>query len=149
MVCRACVAEVAAAVPACVFTVIGKGSPGRLGEKARITVTGYVPDLHPYLAETAAFVVPLLTGAGMRVKILDAWCWALPVVSTSIGAEGLDAVHGDNLLIADDPDAFAASLIRVLRDGREAARIARNGRATVEALYDWRKVYRAWDSVYC
>jgi glycosyltransferase involved in cell wall biosynthesis len=140
--------KVAAAVPGCVFTVIGKGSPGRLREKARITVTGYVQELGPYLAETAAFVVPLLTGAGMRVKILDAWCWELPVVSTSIGAEGLKGVHGENLLIGDAPDAFADNLIRVLGDGRGAARIAANGRATVEALYDWRQVYRAWDSIY-
>ena len=140
--------KVAAAVPGCVFTVIGKGSPGRLGDKSRITVTGHVPELGPYLAETAAFVVPLLTGAGMRAKILDAWCWALPVVSTSIGAEGIKGVHGENLLIGDEPDAFAESLIRVLSDGRTAARIAENGRATVEALYDWRKVYRAWDRIY-
>jgi len=140
--------EVKAAAPDCVFTVIGKGSPGRFRDTSSIAVTGYVPDLHPYLEETAAFVVPLLTGAGMRVKILDAWCWALPVVSTSIGAEGLSAVHGENLLIADDPGAFAAHLVRILRDGHEADRIARNGRATVETLYDWRKVYSAWDSVY-
>jgi glycosyltransferase involved in cell wall biosynthesis len=140
--------SVRAAVPDGVFTVIGKGSPGRLRDMSRVEVTGYAQDLEPYLAETAAFVVPLLTGAGMRVKILDAWCWALPVVSTSIGAEGLNAVHGENLLIADEPDAFADHLVRILRDGCEASRIARNGRATVEADYDWRKVYRAWDSVY-
>jgi glycosyltransferase involved in cell wall biosynthesis len=140
--------KVTAAVPDSVFTVIGKGSPGRLGGAPRIAVTGYVPDLQPYLAETAAFVVPLLTGAGMRVKILDAWCWALPVVSTTVGAEGLNGVHGENLLIGDEPETFADHLIRILRDGREAARLARNGRATVEADYDWRKVYRAWDRVY-
>jgi len=140
--------KVRAAAPDCVFTVIGKGSPGRFRDTSSIAVTGYVPDLHPYLAETAAFVVPLLTGAGMRVKILDAWCWALPVVSTSIGAEGLKGVHGENLLISDDPDAFADHVIRILRDDREASRIARNGRSTVETLYDWRKVYSAWDGVY-
>jgi glycosyltransferase involved in cell wall biosynthesis len=140
--------KVAAAVPGCDFTVIGKGSPGRLGDAPRMTVTGYVENLAPYLEETAAFVVPLLTGAGMRVKILDAWCWALQVVSTSIGAEGLEAVHGENLIIADEPDAFAESLIRILGDSRESSRIGDNGRATVEAVYDWRKVYRAWDSIY-
>ncbi len=140
--------SVRAAVPDGVFTVIGKGSPGRLRDMSRVELTGYVQDLRPYLAETAAFVVPLLTGAGMRVKILDAWCWALPVVSTSIGAEGLNSVHGENLLIGDEPDTFADHLIRILRDGREASRIAWNGRATVEADYDWRKVYLAWDSVY-
>jgi glycosyltransferase involved in cell wall biosynthesis len=140
--------KVAAAVPESVFTVIGKGSPGRLGDGPRITLTGYVPELSPYLAETAAFVVPLLTGAGMRVKILDAWCWALPVVSTSIGAEGLKGVHGENLLMADEPEAFAESVIRVLTDDREAARLAGGGRATVEASYDWRRVYGAWDQIY-
>lgn len=140
--------RVAAAVPDCVFTVIGKGSPGRLRHAPRIEITGYVADLAPYLEDTAAFVVPLLTGAGMRVKILDAWCWGLPVVSTSIGAEGVEGAHGENLLIGDEPEAFAAHVIRVLRDKSEAAEIARNGRATVEARYDWRTVYRAWDGVY-
>ncbi|MFO7694598.1 MAG: glycosyltransferase family 4 protein, partial [Vicinamibacterales bacterium] len=139
---------VSAAAPDAVFTVIGKGSPGRLRDRSRIVVAGYVPDLQPCLAETAAFVVPLLTGAGMRVKILDAWCWALPVVSTTVGAEGLHAVPGENVLMSDEPDAFADHVIRILRDGREASRIAQNGRATVEALYDWQKVYGAWDRIY-
>ena len=139
---------VASAVPDAVFTVIGKGSPGRLRRLPGVSVAGYVPDLGPLLAETAVFVVPLLTGAGMRVKILDAWCWGLPVVSTSIGAEGLAAAHGENILIADAPDAFAGHVVRILRDGREASRIGENGRATVEAQYDWRQVYRAWDSIY-
>lgn len=140
--------KVAAVVPDCVFTVIGRGSLPRLRADSRVTVAGYVADPEPYLAETAAFVVPLLTGAGMRVKILDAWCRALPVASTSVGAEGLHAVHGENLLIADEPEVFAAALIHLLRDERDAARIASNGRATVEALYDWAKVYRAWDQIY-
>lgn len=139
---------VAAAVPDAVFTVVGKGSAGRLHDAPRIEVSGYVPHLEPYLAETAAFVVPLRAGAGMRVKILDAWCRALPVVSTTIGAEGLKGLHGENLLIGDTPEAFAEHLVRILRDGREADRIGRNGRATVEAHYDWRRAYRAWDRVY-
>jgi len=140
--------RVAAAVPGRVFTVIGKGSPGRLGDSSSISVTGYVRELGSYLAETAAFVVPLRAGAGMRVKILDAWCRALPVVSTSIGSEGIKGVHGENLLIADEADAFAENLIHVLRNQRAASRLGANGRATVEAHYDWRKVYRAWDGIY-
>jgi glycosyltransferase involved in cell wall biosynthesis len=69
-------------------------------------------------------------------------------VSTTVGAEGIKGLHGENLLIGDTPEAFAEHLIRVLRDGREADRIGRNGRATVEAHYDWRTAYRAWDRVY-
>jgi glycosyltransferase involved in cell wall biosynthesis len=142
--------RVSAAVPGCVFTVIGKGGNGLLdtNPKSRIEVTGYVSAVEPYLSETSAFVVPLLTGAGMRVKILDAWSWGLPVVSTSIGAEGIKVADGQNLLLADDEEAFADSLVRVLQDSRLAASLSANGRATVESLYDWRTVYRAWDQVY-
>jgi glycosyltransferase involved in cell wall biosynthesis len=142
---------VARAVPGSVLTVIGKGGPSRLGPpelRDRIEVTGYVADLGPYLAETAAFIVPLRTGAGMRVKILDAWSWALPVVSTKVGAEGIETVDGENILIGDEPAAFAEKLVDVLTRPEEARRIADNGRAAVLARYDWRKVYEAWDRVY-
>ena len=99
---------VAAAVPEAVFTVIGKGGLGRLGPagyRSSVDVTGYLPDVESHLSETAAFVVPLKTGAGMRVKILDAWCWALPIVSTTIGAEGIRTEAGENILLADDGKA--------------------------------------------
>lgn len=143
--------RVADAVPGCVFTVIGRGAAGRLGpdhHRARVAITGYVDRPEPLLGETAVFVVPLLTGAGMRVKILDAWCRALPVVSTRVGAEGIRAADGDDLLIADEPDGFADAVIRVLQDRGLARRLSDNGRATVEAVYDWRKAYKAWDRVY-
>lgn len=143
--------KVAAARPDALFTVIGKSGPGHLGPRngrAGMTVVGYVADLERYLAETAAFVVPLHTGAGMRVKILDAWSWALPVVSTTVGAEGIRTTPGADILLADDPDTFAEAVIRVLGDQALARRLSRAGRSTVEALYDWRKVYRAWDRVY-
>ncbi len=142
---------VAARVPSAVLTVIGKGSArafGRMPPGPAVEVTDYVRDLTRYLSETAAFVVPLRTGAGMRVKILDAWTWALPVVSTTIGAEGIVTSPGENLIVADEHEVFADSLTRVLKDRALAARLGANGRATVEALYDWRKVYPAWDQVY-
>jgi glycosyltransferase involved in cell wall biosynthesis len=142
---------VADADPECVFTVIGKGTLGQLRHtehRSRIDVTGYVPNLDCYFGETAAFVVPLQAGAGMRVKILDAWCRALPVVSTTIGAEGIRTRDGDNVLLSDSPEAFAENLTHVLQDPVLARRLAENGRATVEAHYDWRRTYRAWDEVY-
>ncbi|HUW15762.1 MAG TPA: glycosyltransferase family 4 protein, partial [Actinomycetes bacterium] len=142
---------VAAAVPEAVFTVIGKGALRQLGParyRSRVDVTGYLPDVESRLAETAAFIVPLKTGAGMRVKILDAWCWALPIVSTSIGAEGIRTEAGENILLADEAGTFADSVIGVLTDPSLAHRLSDHGRATVEALYDWRVVYQAWDRVY-
>jgi hypothetical protein len=142
---------VSKAVPSAVLTLIGKGAPKKLCQQwpgSGIEVTGYVGDLERYLSETAAFIVPLRSGAGMRVKILDAWCWGLPVVSTSVGAEGIRTVHGENLLIADDEHSFADCLVQLMQERALAQRLSENGRAAVEMLYDWRNVYRAWDQIY-
>jgi glycosyltransferase involved in cell wall biosynthesis len=143
--------RVARAAPSAVLTVIGKRGeaalPGAAGQ-GRVEVTGYVSDPSRYLAETAVFIVPLRSGAGMRVKILDAWCWGLPIVSTTVGAEGLRAVDGDNLLIADQDDVFADAVVRLLRNRRTAEHLADGGRATVEKFYDWATLYPAWDRVY-
>jgi len=143
--------RVARTVPSAVLTLIGKGAPKKLCRQAmgsRVEVTGYVSDLERYLSETAAFIVPLRSGAGMRVKILDAWSWGLPVVSTSVGAEGISTVDGENLLIADDEESFADCLIRVMQERTLARRLSENGRTAVEMLYDWRRVYQAWDQIY-
>ena len=133
------------------LTVLGRDGARALPDAAafpRVEVTGYVDDPRPYLAETAVFIVPLLSGAGMRVKILDAWCWGMPIVSTTIGAEGLRAADDENMLLADEPDAFADAVVRLGRDRQAAARLADGGRATVERHYDWRTLYAAWDDVY-
>jgi glycosyltransferase involved in cell wall biosynthesis len=139
-------------VPATVLTVIGKDPPMELVQSALANVsfdiTGYVSDPMPYLRETAAFVVPLRAGGGMRVKIVDAWSWGLPVVSTTVGAEGLEYHDGDNLLIGDTPEAFAQSLVRLLTEPELAARVSAAGRRTIEECYDWHKIYPAWDEVY-
>jgi polysaccharide biosynthesis protein PslH len=134
------------------FFVIG-ARPARellqLGENdARILVTGYVPDTTSLLQETAAFVVPLRAGGGMRVKILDAWARALPLVTTTIGCEGISVRDGENALIADSPGDFAAAVNSLLRDRARSEQIARNGRNWVEANYNWRATYRAFDAIY-
>ncbi len=143
--------KVTLAAPSAVLTLIGKGTPkklSRLGRGSNVEVAGYVPNLEQYLSETAAFIVPLRSGAGMRVKILDAWSWGLPVVSTSLGAEGIKIAAGENLLVADDEESFANSLIQVMRDRNLARRLTENGRTTVETLYNWKTVYKAWDQIY-
>lgn len=121
----------------------------RLGENdARVVVTGYVQDTTSFLQETAAFVVPLRAGGGMRVKILDAWARALPLVTTTIGCEGISVRNGENALVADSPVDFAAAVTGLLRDRSRGDRIALNGRRWVEANYNWRSTYRAFDVVY-
>ena len=139
--------QVRAQVPDALLTIIGKSPPAGLDGEG-IEVTGYASDLTPYLAETGAFVVPLHAGGGMRVKILDAWSWGLPVVSTTIGAEGIATRHWENILIADDAYTFGQAVVRLLRDPELARRLGCNGRQTIEEAYDWRITYGAWDEVY-
>ncbi len=87
------------------FVVVGKNPPAEvqaLAADPRVEVTGYVADPLPYLQAADVFVVPLHSGGGMRVKILDAWLWGLPIVSTPIGAEGIELRDGENILLAGD-----------------------------------------------
>lgn len=134
-------------MPGATLTVIGKNPPPELAGEG-VEITGYVPDLTPYLAETAVFVVPLHAGGGMRVKILDAWSWGLPVVSTTIGAEGMDVRHQDNILIADTATTFARAVLSLLNNTELARQIGQSGRQTIMQSYNWQTVYTAWDEVY-
>ena len=138
-------------VPQATFTIVGKNPPEavkELSDEASIFVTGYIPDPVPYLEKAAAFIVPLLSGSGMRVKILDAWAAGLAVISTSIGAEGIQYRDGENILVADSAELFTNALVKVLREREWARGLAVNGRHWVEAHYDWKHVYKAWDPIY-
>ncbi|MDT8307195.1 MAG: glycosyltransferase family 4 protein [Anaerolineae bacterium] len=139
------------------LTVAGKGPPPAVQALAEpgsplcghVDVAGFVPDARPLLQQTRAFIVPVRAGGGMRVKIVDGWQWALPVISTTIGAEGIQTRNGENILLADSPEAFAAAVVRVLTDDRSAAALRANGRRWVETHYNWRTVYPALvDPVY-
>jgi glycosyltransferase involved in cell wall biosynthesis len=140
------------AMPQACLTVIGRDPPRALLKESRhrpdLDVAGHVPDLMPYLRETAVLAVPLDAGGGMRVKILNAWCWGIPIVSTSIGAEGLRGRHGENLLIADATESFSNDVVTLLRDAEQGENLARAGRRTVEEHYDYRVTYLAWSDVY-
>ena len=137
--------------PNACLTIVGKNPPPeltRLSGERNIEVAGYVPDLTQVLAETAVLIVPLHAGGGMRVKILDAWSQALPLVSTSIGAEGIDIRDQENILIADAVETFTQSVQRVLGDLTLNQHLRQNGRRWVEQKYEWRTVYAAWDKLY-
>ncbi len=103
----------------------------------RVEVVGMVDDLRPHLARAAVSVVPLRIGGGTRFKILEAMAMVRPVVSTSLGAEGIEAEPGRHLLLADDPAGFAAAVGRILDDAQLGARLGREGRALVERRYSW------------
>src|SRR5690606_35201008 len=97
---------------------------------------GPVEDLPRELSEASAVVVPLRAGGGTRLKILEALGAARPVISTSVGAEGIDLSDGRDLLIADDGGAFANSVARVLEEPAFGEALGREGRHAVEARYD-------------
>lgn len=134
------------------FTIVGKNPPDAVRsleqEDSGIHVTGYVADPLPYLETAAVFVVPLFSAGGMRVKIVDGWRWGLPVVSTSIGAEGIRFIESENLLIADTAESYAQAVVSVLLDQELNRRLRENGRRWVEEIYDWQRVYPAWEDVY-
>jgi glycosyltransferase involved in cell wall biosynthesis len=107
------------------------------GERHGIELTGYVGDVKPFMCEAACHIVPLRAGGGTRLKILNSWAMGKPVVSTSIGCEGLAAIDGDNILIRDDPKEFAAAVVSLLANSAMRRRLSERGRATVERLYSW------------
>ncbi len=109
-----------------------------------VRLSGYVDDIRPVIAGSAACVVPLRQGGGTRLKILEAMALGVPVVSTRKGAEGLDVVDGEHLLLADGPRALAVATVRPLQDGALRARLATNACAPVEQRYDWRAIGAAF-----
>jgi polysaccharide biosynthesis protein PslH len=102
-----------------------------------VEVTGRVEDVVPWLQRATVFVCPLLSGTGIKNKILQAWATALPVVATSISTGGLEARPGQNLLVADTARAFAEAVVRLVRDPELRARLGAAGRATVLARHGW------------
>jgi sugar transferase (PEP-CTERM/EpsH1 system associated) len=105
-----------------------------------IELTGTVDDIRPYLARGALFVVPLRVGSGTRLKILEAWAMGRPVLSTTLGAEGLPARDGDNIAIADEPAGFAGRAAALLADPATARRLGAAGRRVVEETWSWKRI---------
>lgn len=114
----------------------------------RVEFAGLVPEVQPHIASAAVCVVPLRIGGGTRLKILEAMAMAKPIVSTRIGAEGIDATPGRELLLADDPPAFAAAVGCLLDDPALAARMGAAARTLVEGRYSWEAAGRDMDSFF-
>jgi len=114
----------------------------------RIEVAGKVDDLRPHLASAAVSVVPLRIGGGTRFKILEAMSMAKPVVSTSLGAEGIEAEPGRHIFLADDASAFAAAVGRLLDESRLGGRMGTEARALVEERYSWDTAAQAMERLY-
>jgi glycosyltransferase involved in cell wall biosynthesis len=103
-----------------------------------ISVIGPVEDIRPYLRQALVFLAPVRTGSGTRQKILDAMAMGLPVVSTSVGCEGLEAADGESICLAETPDEFRKKVRRLVRDPEFRSRLALGGRRLVEERYSRR-----------
>lgn len=134
---------VRAQLPEARLDIVGKDPPASLaGVDGRdgIAVAGFVRSMEPWFAAAQVVVVPIRTGAGIRVKIIEALAAGRPVVSTSLGCEGLGLEAGRHLLVEDEEQAFADAVVRLLVDPRERTRLAREGRARAERDFDWRSL---------
>ena len=136
--------RVRAVVPDVTLTVVGRNPFPSLVELSKrdrsVVVTGRVEDVRPYMERAAAYVVPIRVGGGTRLKIYEAMAMALPVVSTTIGAEGLPVRDGAELLVADTPEEFANAVVRVLTDDKLARTLGAQAAATVRARFGWDRV---------
>jgi glycosyltransferase involved in cell wall biosynthesis len=120
----------------------------RLSDQKGVVVTGYVPDIRPYFEKASVFVAPLRAGSGIQTKNLEAMAMGIPVVTTSIGAMGLEAETDTELLIADTPETFAERVIYLIENPDIRQNLANAGRKRVEASYDWQVLVNRLEQVY-
>ncbi|MEQ1757815.1 MAG: glycosyltransferase [Vicinamibacterales bacterium] len=123
------------------LSVVGRAPAPDLARMAAgipgIEVTGRVPDVRPYVANAAVYIVPLRIGGGTRIKIFEAMAMGKAVVSTTTGAEGLPVTHGDNIVLADEAETFAREVVSLLNDPAKAQAIGNRARTLVQERYSW------------
>jgi sugar transferase (PEP-CTERM/EpsH1 system associated) len=132
--------RVQAAVPGARLTIVGRGAVSdvaRLRKHPGVLVTGEVPDVRPYLAGSRVVVVPIRMGGGTRLKVVEGLAMGRPMVTTTLGCEGIDVDDDRHLLIRDDADTFAAAVVTLLSDGERGAALGAAGRELIEARYSW------------
>ena len=127
------------AVPDAQLWLVGSNRQAKILEwngREGVVVTGFVADVSPYLSRAMMSIAPILVGAGTRLKILEAMGVGLPVVTTSVGAEGIEATNGVDLIVADSARDFANECVRLLRDPASRDRLAESGKSLVKNKYD-------------
>jgi sugar transferase (PEP-CTERM/EpsH1 system associated) len=138
-------------IPDVKLTVVGRNPHASLVEMGKrdpsVVVTGRVEDVRPYMERASAYVVPLRIGGGTRLKIYEAMAMGKAVVSTTVGAEGLPVRDGIELLLADTPEAFADSVVRVLSDETVAGALGANAAALVRERFGWDKAAESFAAI--
>lgn len=130
-------------VPNIHFIIAGRNPPPVIQQyetDPAITITGFVDDMRTYYNKAQVVVVPLRTGGGTRLKILEAMAMKKPIVSTSVGAEGIAVSPGEDILLADEPSTFAESTVRLLKDPQKRQALANDGHRLATEVYDWQAI---------
>jgi glycosyltransferase involved in cell wall biosynthesis len=130
-------------VPGVRLLIVGRAPAEQiraLHDGNRVLVVGDVPSLEPYYRQATATVVSLRVGGGTRLRILEAFAFGRPVVSTSVGCEGLEVTNRQHLLVGDEPGKFAKACVELLKDPELRRRLVAHGRRLVEDKYDWRSI---------
>ena len=138
--------------PDATFCIAGKEPPLEIQKLAEtddsVIVTGMVDDMRDYYNKAAAVVVPLRVGDGTRLKILEGMAMEKAIISTSMGAEGIDHTDGENILLRDTPEDFSDAVVSVMADTLLRSKLEKGGRALVEAQYDWKAVSSTLSDVF-
>lgn len=137
--------------PELIFTVVGRDPANEVRALASlpgVEITGTVDDVRPFYREAAAAIVPLRVGGGSRLKILEAMAAGVPIVSTTLGAEGLNVQNGENILIADSNQDFSAAVVGLVNNDEQREQLGKAGRELVALRYDWGKVGGELASMY-
>jgi len=133
------------------FYIVGKNPRlviEELQKKEGIIVTGEVPDVRPFISNSDICIVPLRIGGGTRLKILEYFAMEKPIISTSIGAEGIDVINEKHLIIEDDISKFPERIAELLNNPEYAQFIAKNGRKLVEEKYSWEQYGKKLSQLY-
>ena len=137
--------------PELILTVVGRDPTPEVSDLTTIPgveVTGTVDDVRPFYREALAAVVPLKVGGGSRLKILEAMAAGVPVVSTTLGAEGLDVHEGEDILIADTNEQLIDAISAVIGNEEPGKRLSAAGRALVSSRYDWSRLGASLFEIY-
>jgi len=127
--------------PNATLTILGRNPTQRIKDLQKIEtgifITGTVTDIRPHLAEAEVMIVPLRIGGGTRIKIYEGMATGIPIVSSTIGAEGLPVTDGENIFLADSPEDFARAIFKLFEKAALRQKMGANGRALVQRHFSW------------
>lgn len=137
-------------IPQAKIYIVGNSPPKSLQDRSadNVIVTGFVDDVRPYVWSSSIYVVPLRMGGGTRLKVLEALSMKKPVITTSIGCEGINVVDGDSVLIEDNPENFALRAVELLNDFAMRKILSSNGYDLIRSTYDWEIITETMDETY-